>query len=373
VYTLITLRDKFPLAKRTNKTDTEKVQAEINSIITAVRAKGWRMNKPTQKALRKVEELGLTSYMSAWARADVKCDAIVNAVIAAAEDAGSHVSGGGFTIDGDGETYEWDNPPSALYQALNNVPDAETEEVFFGLNEQEQQEYDTTLARMQEIVDAAIQSERETREWEMRMTRQVLLGRPETGEIRRDTRRWLNDLPVALPDDLMQWHALAIHCAINPLSQREPCEFKQLTAKLRSLDNLKAERRREGNQAKREWQLQRDHTVRKQSKLEAQQIRNEWGATLDGVYQRGWPGGIVAQGSKLFTYCRVENGMCVEAWVDAPMGNGSGYAGNYEGKTQEELVELGFTRIGPFIDWSRIEERVADAYTRSNPAPRIQD
>lgn len=101
--------------------NTEKVQAEINTIITSIKAKGWKLTKTTKKALVEAEALGLTPYLGIYAREDVKGYQIVNAVIDAAKDAGSKVSGGGFSPDGDGETWSWTNPPSALYLALNET------------------------------------------------------------------------------------------------------------------------------------------------------------------------------------------------------------------------------------------------------------
>jgi hypothetical protein len=104
--------------------NTEKVQQEIEAIIANIRSKGWRMNKPTQKALRRLEELGLAEYMGPLARTDIKCDAIVNAVISAADDAGGKVvTESGWTIDGDGYASENTTQPSALYLAMHEAPE----------------------------------------------------------------------------------------------------------------------------------------------------------------------------------------------------------------------------------------------------------
>lgn len=101
--------------------NTEKVQAEIQKIITDIRAKGWRMNKTTQKAWREIEELGLAEYLQPY-RAGQKGDAVVNAVLEAAKDAGGKkVTDAGFYSAGDGYADTWTTEPSALYMALNET------------------------------------------------------------------------------------------------------------------------------------------------------------------------------------------------------------------------------------------------------------
>lgn len=97
--------------------NASKVQNEINSIITEVRAKGWKMTKATQKALRELDDLGLTEFVPAHRLGDAE---IVNAIIDAAKDAGGkRQTRSGWTTYGDGYADTTTTEPSALYLALN--------------------------------------------------------------------------------------------------------------------------------------------------------------------------------------------------------------------------------------------------------------
>lgn len=98
-----------------------KVKAEVQKIETSIQAKGWRMNKTTQKAWRKIEALGLAEYLQPY-RAGVKGDAVVNAVLEAAEDAGGKkVSYSSWSLDGDADAGSYRTEPSALYKALQEA------------------------------------------------------------------------------------------------------------------------------------------------------------------------------------------------------------------------------------------------------------
>jgi hypothetical protein len=104
----------------------DKVRHEVNEIVVTIRANGWKMNKPTKKALRRLEELGLTEFVGVYARADVKGDAIVNAVIAAAEDkGGKRITSSNWNIGGDADVTSEVTQPSPLYLALNEVEQTE--------------------------------------------------------------------------------------------------------------------------------------------------------------------------------------------------------------------------------------------------------
>ncbi len=87
----------------------QKVQQEIDNIISEVRGKGWNLTRTTQKALRELDDLGLTEYVGKYARQDVKGAEIINAVIAAAKDAG------------DGYADTTTSKPSALYLVLHET------------------------------------------------------------------------------------------------------------------------------------------------------------------------------------------------------------------------------------------------------------
>lgn len=96
--------------------NTEKVKALVTKIAEKARLEMRYTNKPTQKALRQIEELGLTDIMG---RRYLSYAACVNAVLEAAEFSGrSYIDGGGTPIDGDGDSFMVNEPPSDLYRAL---------------------------------------------------------------------------------------------------------------------------------------------------------------------------------------------------------------------------------------------------------------
>jgi hypothetical protein len=88
-----------------------------------------RQNTPAKKDIVELTRLGLLDAMPArFGYDDAK------AILSAATQAGSTRTEGGFTIDGDGETWTIKTPASKLYQYLNSVREARCEELLAKYN-----------------------------------------------------------------------------------------------------------------------------------------------------------------------------------------------------------------------------------------------
>jgi len=109
--------------------DTQKVQTIIDGIAEKARLESRYNNKPTQKAMRKIEELGLAEFVNLrWNAAQI------NAIIDAAEDAGGtvHDYGRERNVYGDFDGGSYNEQASALYQALHEVepePEVDMQEI----------------------------------------------------------------------------------------------------------------------------------------------------------------------------------------------------------------------------------------------------
>ncbi|MFA5377874.1 MAG: hypothetical protein WC455_19140 [Dehalococcoidia bacterium] len=122
-----------------------------------------------------------------------------------------------------------------------------------------------------------------------------------------------------------------------------------------------------------EWIYRMEDYEKEYVRKEAARLQAEWAATLDGLYMRPWAGGMYANGSKLVTYARVENDVVTEAWVDAPGGQGSGYAGNYVGMSREDLVAVGFYRQDVKMDYDETCDEARREFVRNNLPPAEMD
>jgi len=121
------------------------VQSAVNQIISNIPAH-WSFNRVTKKAVKEIEALGLTAFVPAWMLASgAKSDAYVNAILAAATDAGGKkVSESGWSLAGDAAPTVRVTAPSALYSALNSAPEPTSEPT---------PEPEPTLAESAEITD----------------------------------------------------------------------------------------------------------------------------------------------------------------------------------------------------------------------------
>jgi hypothetical protein len=101
-------------------TKQERIQEEIDRIVTDVQARkysGWKFNRVTNKALNRIEELGLTEYIPGWmTQKGAKSDAIINEIIRQAEHAGGPSKS---VADGIDDAYTQSDPASLLWTLLN--------------------------------------------------------------------------------------------------------------------------------------------------------------------------------------------------------------------------------------------------------------
>jgi len=100
------------------------VQNAVNEIISGIPAH-WKLSRVTQKAVKEIATMGLTTFVPAWMLASgAKSDAYINAILAAAIDAGGKkITEAGWLLGGDASPSFRVSAPSALYLALNSAPE----------------------------------------------------------------------------------------------------------------------------------------------------------------------------------------------------------------------------------------------------------
>jgi hypothetical protein len=97
--------------------DQQKVQQAVSNIVDTIRSKGWKYTKTTKKALKELDDLGLTSHVSGR---DLPCAEIVNEIIRQAKQAGgAKVAESGWNAGGDGWSLTSMTAASELYKALH--------------------------------------------------------------------------------------------------------------------------------------------------------------------------------------------------------------------------------------------------------------
>lgn len=102
----------------------EQIKQEIDRIILDVKTRGWKFNRVTKKALRRIDELGLRDYIPEWMTRDgAKSDAIINEIIKQAENAGGQTITERAAFD---DAYTYTTEPSTLYTLLNAPEETET-------------------------------------------------------------------------------------------------------------------------------------------------------------------------------------------------------------------------------------------------------
>lgn len=97
--------------------NNEKVQQAVDEIILTIRARGWKYSETTKKALRELDDLGLTPFVTSR---DLPCAEIINEIIKQAKFAGKTTTESGWAGE-DGYLVTINTDASDLYKALNET------------------------------------------------------------------------------------------------------------------------------------------------------------------------------------------------------------------------------------------------------------